>query len=173
MADLNTESPQVIFALQSWIHHLVEAYGIDAIRVDTVKHIRKDFWPGFVQAGGVAAVGEILHGGAPNCPAIQCGLLMTMINHQTPTTCASTSSTAWRASWITLHSSIFGERRLIRVLAADLLSRTFESTSTPIDELTSMITRVHKMLPDPTLLGSFLEYVLPNVVWTSAFLTIQ
>jgi alpha-amylase len=62
-ADLNTESPEVVFALQSWVRHLVSSFGIDALRVDTVKHVRKDFWPGFVNAGGVAAVGEILHGG--------------------------------------------------------------------------------------------------------------
>lgn len=65
MADLNTENAQVVFALQAWIHRLVSTIGIDAIRVDTVKHIRKDFWPGFVNAAGVAAVGEVLNGGKP------------------------------------------------------------------------------------------------------------
>lgn len=62
MADLNTESPQVIGLLHAWIKHLVTSFGIDAIRVDTVKHVRKEFWPGFVQAAGVAAMGEVLHG---------------------------------------------------------------------------------------------------------------
>ena len=42
---------------------MVKAFHIDALRVDTVKHIRKDFWPDFVRAGGVAALGEVLHGG--------------------------------------------------------------------------------------------------------------
>lgn len=37
------------------------------------------------------------------------------------------------------------------------LRRTFKWSSTSIDELTSMITRVHRHMPDPTLLGSFLE----------------
>lgn len=63
MADLNTESPVVIHILQQWIADLVRNFGIDAIRVDTVKHVRKDFWPGFIRASGVAAVGEVLHGG--------------------------------------------------------------------------------------------------------------
>jgi alpha-amylase len=30
--------------------------------VDTVKHVRKSFWPDFVRAAGVASMGEILHG---------------------------------------------------------------------------------------------------------------
>lgn len=63
MPDLNTENPHVVNTLYRWINHLVQTYQIDAIRIDTVKHVRKDFWPGFVQAGGVAAIGEVLHGG--------------------------------------------------------------------------------------------------------------
>lgn len=63
MADLNTENREVVYALESWIRGLVESIGIDAIRVDTVKHVRKDFWPGFVNAAGVAAMGEVLNGG--------------------------------------------------------------------------------------------------------------
>lgn len=35
--------------------------------------------------------------------------------------------------------------------------RAFSSNDVPIDELTMMITRVHRIMPDPTLLGSFLE----------------
>lgn len=63
MPDLNTESTKVARTLEKWIYDLVHRYGIDAIRVDTVKHVRKDFWPGFVHAAGVAAMGEVLHGG--------------------------------------------------------------------------------------------------------------
>lgn len=63
MPDLNTESPAVVEILHRWIGHLVQSFHIDAIRVDTVKHVRKDFWPGFVRAAGVAAVGEVLNGG--------------------------------------------------------------------------------------------------------------
>lgn len=63
MPDLNTESPRVVRALHSWIQALVQTYHIDALRVDTVKHIRKDFWPDFVRSAGVASMGEVLHGG--------------------------------------------------------------------------------------------------------------
>lgn len=37
------------------------------------------------------------------------------------------------------------------------LRRAFGSVNQPIEELTSMITFLHRMLPDPTLLASFLE----------------
>ena len=63
MPDLNTESPYVVKTLHAWIRHLVETYRIDALRVDTVKHIRKSFWPDFVRSAGVVAMGEVLHGG--------------------------------------------------------------------------------------------------------------
>ncbi|ODO01867.1 hypothetical protein L198_02595 [Cryptococcus wingfieldii CBS 7118] len=62
MPDLNTESPRVISLLNTWISNLVQTFNIDLIRIDTVKHVRKDFWPGFVEAAGVGAMGEVLHG---------------------------------------------------------------------------------------------------------------
>lgn len=36
---------------------------IDGLRIDTVKHVRKDFWPAFVASSGVYTVGEVLDGG--------------------------------------------------------------------------------------------------------------
>lgn len=70
MPDLNTENPHVVNTLYRWVHDLVQTYHVDALRIDTVKHIRKDFWPGFVEAGGVAVVGEVLHGGESACFSI-------------------------------------------------------------------------------------------------------
>jgi hypothetical protein len=63
MPDLNTESPKVIKTLHQWLATMVNHFDIDFIRVDTLKHVRKDFWPDFVGAGGVPAIGEVLHGG--------------------------------------------------------------------------------------------------------------
>ncbi len=63
MPDLNTESPHVVQTLHRWIRDLVKTYEIDALRVDTVKHIRKSFWPDFVAKAGVVSMGEVLHGG--------------------------------------------------------------------------------------------------------------
>ncbi len=63
MPDLNTESPAVIKTLHHWVATMVQHFQIDMIRIDTVKHVRKSFWPDFVRAAGVPAMGEVLHGG--------------------------------------------------------------------------------------------------------------
>jgi alpha-amylase len=42
---------------------------VDGLRIDTAKHVEKDFWPGFVNAAGVYGVGEVWHGDpAYTCP---------------------------------------------------------------------------------------------------------
>ena len=41
---------------------MVSNFSIDAIRIDTVEHIRQSFWPGFTNAAGVYNVGEVLDG---------------------------------------------------------------------------------------------------------------
>lgn len=38
LADLNTEKPSVVAELYDWVRALVADYGVDALRVDTVKH---------------------------------------------------------------------------------------------------------------------------------------
>ncbi|TFK38764.1 glycoside hydrolase family 13 protein [Crucibulum laeve] len=62
LADLNTEDTETVNTMNSWINKLVKDYDIDGLRIDTVKHVRKDFWPGFKQAAGVFATGEVLLG---------------------------------------------------------------------------------------------------------------
>ncbi len=62
LADINTEDPTVVDTMNNWIKALVANYTIDGIRIDTVRHVRKDFWPGFAQAAGVFTLGEVLHG---------------------------------------------------------------------------------------------------------------
>ena len=37
---------------------------VDGIRIDTVKHVNKEFWQPFNKAAGVYAIGEVLDGGA-------------------------------------------------------------------------------------------------------------
>ncbi|KAE9390249.1 hypothetical protein BT96DRAFT_946261 [Gymnopus androsaceus JB14] len=44
------------------IKDLAQSYGADGLRIDTAKHIRQDFWPGFVSSVGVYSAGEILIG---------------------------------------------------------------------------------------------------------------
>lgn len=42
---------------------------VDGLRVDTVKHVEKSFWPGFNSAAGVYCVGEVFQGDpAYTCP---------------------------------------------------------------------------------------------------------
>ena len=60
LADLDTEDPQVVNMLNTWIKTLVANYTIDGIRIDTVKHVRQDFWPDFAKAAGVYTIGEVL-----------------------------------------------------------------------------------------------------------------
>lgn len=65
LADLNTESDTVVSYWNQWITDLVSNYTFDAIRIDTVKHVRQSFWPDFVNAAGVFNQGEVLLGDAP------------------------------------------------------------------------------------------------------------
>ncbi|KAG5652837.1 hypothetical protein H0H81_003461, partial [Sphagnurus paluster] len=48
--------------MNQWIQNLVGQYKVDGLRIDTAKHIRKDFWPAFVQSAGVFSIGEVLDG---------------------------------------------------------------------------------------------------------------
>lgn len=52
----------MIRTLHHWISTLIPHFSIDFIRIDTVKHVRKSFWPDFVHSAGVPAMGEVLHG---------------------------------------------------------------------------------------------------------------
>lgn len=62
LADVNTENPLVPGTLYTWIQSLVREYGIDGLRIDTLKHVRKDFWPTFAAFSGVYTVGEVYDG---------------------------------------------------------------------------------------------------------------
>lgn len=62
LPDIDTENPVVVSTFNQWISKLVQTYQIDGLRLDTVKHVRQDFWPGFISAGGVFALGEVLSG---------------------------------------------------------------------------------------------------------------
>ena len=42
---------------------------VDGLRIDTVKHVQKSFWPGYNTAAGVYCVGEVFSGDpAYTCP---------------------------------------------------------------------------------------------------------
>lgn len=62
LADVDTENPDIVAFFNGWIADLVENYGIDGLRLDTVKHVRKDFWPAFAQSATVWSIAEVLDG---------------------------------------------------------------------------------------------------------------
>ncbi|KAJ5899751.1 hypothetical protein N7495_004495 [Penicillium taxi] len=69
LADLKTESQAVQDIWYKWVGSLVSNYSIDGLRVDTVKHVNKDFWPGYNSAAGVYCIGEVLEGATSyTCP---------------------------------------------------------------------------------------------------------
>jgi alpha-amylase len=57
------ESPKVEAELLKIVRWLVEEFSVDGLRIDTVKHVRKDFWLKYEEASGVFCTGEVLHGG--------------------------------------------------------------------------------------------------------------
>ncbi|KAJ6142516.1 hypothetical protein N7471_001969 [Penicillium samsonianum] len=62
LPDLDTTQTSVQALWNNWIADLVSKYSIDGLRVDTVKHVQKSFWPGFNDAAGVYSVGEVFDG---------------------------------------------------------------------------------------------------------------
>lgn len=61
LVDLNTEDNNVVSTMNNWISTLVSNYSVDGVRIDTVKHVRKDFWPDFAKSAGVFTIGEVLN----------------------------------------------------------------------------------------------------------------
>ncbi|KAL1962885.1 hypothetical protein VTN77DRAFT_9063 [Rasamsonia byssochlamydoides] len=62
LPDLNTTEPVVRTIWYDWVADLVSNYSIDGLRIDTVKHVEKSFWPGYNSAAGVYCVGEVFDG---------------------------------------------------------------------------------------------------------------
>ncbi|KAL1673620.1 glycoside hydrolase family 13 protein [Schizophyllum commune] len=58
--DINTEDNSIVSKLNDFVKNIVSTYGFDGVRIDTVKHIRKDFWPDFAKSAGVFTIGEVL-----------------------------------------------------------------------------------------------------------------
>lgn len=62
LPDIKTQDSAVRSALQEWISWYVKEYSFDGLRIDTVKHVEKDFWPDFAWASGVYTIGEVFDG---------------------------------------------------------------------------------------------------------------
>ncbi|KAJ8656957.1 hypothetical protein O0I10_007291 [Lichtheimia ornata] len=71
LPDINTEDDNVVKALNDIVKNWVTTYGFDGIRIDTVKHVRQDFWDGYNEAAGVFATGEVFDGDSSYVGAYQ------------------------------------------------------------------------------------------------------
>lgn len=61
LPDLNQTHWFVHSTLKNWVHSTVKTYGFDAIRVDTVPEVPKDFWAEYHQSAGVYSIGEVFN----------------------------------------------------------------------------------------------------------------
>ncbi|KAK6227146.1 alpha amylase [Colletotrichum tabaci] len=62
LPDLRTEDQRVRQVFNAWIKRVVRKYKFDGLRLDSAKHVEKEFWPPFEASAGVFAMGEVLHG---------------------------------------------------------------------------------------------------------------
>lgn len=68
LADLRTEDTVVRQIWKKWITEIVDKYEIDGLRIDSLKHVEEDFYPDFLEAAGVFAMGELLDGDPKSYP---------------------------------------------------------------------------------------------------------
>ncbi|WVQ68066.1 uncharacterized protein L199_006272 [Kwoniella botswanensis] len=81
LADLNTDSDTVKTYWNNWVKELVSNYTLDSVRIDTVKHVQKDFWPNFVSSAGVFIQGEVLNGDPTYVSAYQSDAKVNPFNY--------------------------------------------------------------------------------------------
>ena len=62
------------------MHDLVQDYGFDGIRIDTIPEVAKDFWHEYGQAAGVFQMGECFNGD-PNYVGPYQGALTGLFNY--------------------------------------------------------------------------------------------
>lgn len=82
LPDLNTQSSEIRNLLNTWVSWLVKEYQFDGVRIDTVKHVEQDFWPGFASAIGAYSIGEVWDGN-PTYLAQYAKLMPGLLNYAT------------------------------------------------------------------------------------------
>lgn len=80
LPDVNTSKSEIRTLYQDWIRWLVKEYQFDGVRIDTVKHVEKDFWPPFASAAGVYSIGEVFDGD-PNYLAGYASTMPGLLNY--------------------------------------------------------------------------------------------
>lgn len=82
LPDLNQSVPFVTAALLAWVRTMVATYAFDGLRIDTVPEVGAAWWPAFVDAAGVFAVGEVDSGNTSYVAAFQGpGALPAVLNY--------------------------------------------------------------------------------------------
>lgn len=82
LPDINTQSSEIRTLLNTWVTWLMNEYSFDGVRIDTVKHVEKDFWPGFASAIGAYSIGEVWDGN-PTYLAEYAKLMPGLLNYAT------------------------------------------------------------------------------------------
>ena len=59
LLDLNQDNEEVRERLYDQIAALTETFGFDGYRIDTARHVEKDFWPDFQKFAGTFVLGEV------------------------------------------------------------------------------------------------------------------
>ncbi|UNI22321.1 Alpha-amylase [Purpureocillium takamizusanense] len=80
LPDVDTQDPAIRKLYQSWVRWLISEFGFDGVRIDTVRHVEKDFWPDFASAAGVYTIGEVFDGN-PDFLAGYAGLMSGLLNY--------------------------------------------------------------------------------------------
>ncbi|KAI6781625.1 Alpha-amylase A type-like protein [Emericellopsis cladophorae] len=82
LPDIKTSDSNIRRVLNEWISWFVGEYGFDGVRLDTVKHVEKDFWADFSKAAGVYTIGEVWDGD-PDYLAGYDGLMGGLLDYAT------------------------------------------------------------------------------------------
>ncbi|XP_013396432.1 acid alpha-amylase [Lingula anatina] len=80
LPDLNQDNSYVRETLKAWIHNLVQTYGFDGIRIDTIPEVKPQFWNEFGQSSGVFQIGEV-DNGDPDYDSPFQGPLTSVLNY--------------------------------------------------------------------------------------------
>ena len=62
LPDLNQENSYVRQYLKDWVKGIVQDYGFDGIRIDTIPEVEGQFWKEYGEASGVFQMGECFNG---------------------------------------------------------------------------------------------------------------
>ncbi|KAI1077171.1 glycoside hydrolase family 13 protein [Whalleya microplaca] len=145
LPDLKTEDSGVRDTWNTWITDIVAKYTIDGLRIDSLKHVEKDFWPGFQTAANIYMVGEVLDGDPAVYPDWLDYITGVMNYPQYVPHTAHTKPRAITSSDLLTHQPRFY-----------WLTRAFESTSATMTELVEGINTLKGSMNTSTL-GTFTE----------------